>query len=168
MFGGRLPNYHKYAKDLIPKEYILKVKQKKIHDPVLNFQLSNDFHVKKVLKNYLPGDNESNDYAVLLEWDNISYTKPQVTSIQNKSVVRMGLIQWQMRNYKTVEDLNEQIEFFIDAVSGYRADFALFPEFFNAPLMAGFNHLSEPEAIRNLAGFTDKIKEKLHLPCNYL
>ena len=96
----------------------------------------------------------------MLEWDNIYYTKPKDANLQNKSIVRMGLIQWQMRNYKTVEDVNEQIEFFIDAVSGYRADFALFPEFFNAPLMAGFNHLSEPEAIRGLAGFTETIKNK--------
>jgi hypothetical protein len=28
---------------------------------------------------------------------------------------------------------------------------ALFPEFFTAPLMADFNHLSEAEAIRELA-----------------
>jgi hypothetical protein len=42
----------------------------------------------------------------------------------------------------------DQAEFFIDTVSGYGSDFALFPEFFTAPLMADFNHLSEAEAIR--------------------
>ena len=54
MFGGRIPNYHKYADQLRPKEYIDKVKQKEIYDPVLTFQLSNDFHVRKVMRNYLP------------------------------------------------------------------------------------------------------------------
>jgi hypothetical protein len=39
--------------------------------------------------------------------------------------------------------------FFIDVVSGYGCDFALFPEL-TAPLMA-YNHLSEAEAIRELA-----------------
>ncbi|MDH5370017.1 MAG: GNAT family N-acetyltransferase, partial [Gammaproteobacteria bacterium] len=39
-FGGRIPNYHKYADSLSPKEYIEKVKRKEIHDPVLNFQIS--------------------------------------------------------------------------------------------------------------------------------
>jgi hypothetical protein len=44
----------------------------------------------------------------------------------------------------------EQAEFFIDAVSGYGSDFALFPELFVAPLMADFNHLSEADAIREM------------------
>ena len=74
-FGGRIPNYHKYSKELSPKEYIEKVRIKEIHDPVLNFQVSNDFHPAKILKNYLEGDDASNDYAVLLEWDNIYYEK---------------------------------------------------------------------------------------------
>jgi len=43
-FGGRIPNYHKYSDQLSAKEYIEKVKRKEIHDPVLNFQISNDFH----------------------------------------------------------------------------------------------------------------------------
>ena len=49
-FGGRIPNYHKYAATLSPKEYIEKVKRKEIHDPVLNFQISNDFHPSQILK----------------------------------------------------------------------------------------------------------------------
>jgi hypothetical protein len=37
---------------------------------------------------------------------------------------------------------------------------ALFPEFFTAPLMADFNHLSEAEAIRELAQHTEAVKLK--------
>lgn len=160
-FGGRIPNYHNYADELTPKEYIEKVRLKEIDDPVLNFQMSNDFHPKRVLKNYLEGDNLSNEYAVLLEWDNIYYTKPSKEPTITKKVVRLGLIQWQMRSYANMEELMQQAEFFIDSLSGYRSDFALFPEYFNAPLMADFNHLSEPDAIRELAKFTDVITEKL-------
>jgi GNAT superfamily N-acetyltransferase len=160
VFGGRIPNFHKYADTLTPKQYIQKVKTKEIHDPVLSFQISNDFHPVKVLKGYLEGDEASNEFAVLLEWDNIYYEKPNLKATSNKKVVRLGLIQWQMRPYETVEDLMEQAEFFIDAVSGYRADFALFPEFFNAPLMAENNHLSESEAIRELAKHTEAIVYK--------
>lgn len=54
MFGGRIPNYHKYADKMRPKEYIERVRQREIYDPVLTFQLSNDFHVRKVMTNYLP------------------------------------------------------------------------------------------------------------------
>lgn len=159
-FGGRIPNYHKYMEELTPKEYINKVRQKEIHDPVLNFQISNDFHPAKILKGYLEGDQASKEFAVLLEWDNIYYEKPGKKTDTIKKVVRLGLVQWQMRTYRTMEELMQQVEFFVDAVSGYRCDFALFPEFFNAPLMAENNHLSEPEAIRELAKHTPEIVER--------
>ncbi|MGB0526104.1 MAG: bifunctional GNAT family N-acetyltransferase/carbon-nitrogen hydrolase family protein [Flammeovirgaceae bacterium] len=159
-FGGRMPNYHKYADKLSPKEYIEKVRRKEIHDPVFNFQISNDFHPSKILKGYLEGDTASNEFAVLMEWDNIYYQKPLKKVIPTKTTVRLGLIQWQMRPYNNLDELMQQAEYFIDAVSGYRSDFALFPEFFNAPLMAENNHLSEPEAIRELAQHTTAIVER--------
>lgn len=160
-FGGRIPNYHKFAKDLTPRQYIDKVRAKEIHDPVLNFQLSNDFHPVRVMKGYLEGDKASGEFAVLMEWDNVYYTKPSKKPSADKSVVRLGLIQWQMRPYAGLKDVMQQAEYFVDCVAGYRSDFALFPEFFNAPLMADFNHLSEPDAIRELASFTEDIKDKL-------
>ncbi|MEQ6120374.1 bifunctional GNAT family N-acetyltransferase/carbon-nitrogen hydrolase family protein [Reichenbachiella sp. MALMAid0571] len=160
VFGGRIPNYYKYSDKLSPKEYIDKVKRKEIHDPVFNFQISNDFHPAKILKNYLEGDKDSNDYAVLLEWDNLYYEKQNKKPSITKKVVRLGLIQWQMRPYKHLDELLQQAEYFIDAVSGYRSDFALFPEFFNAPLMAENNHLHEPQAIRELAKHTAVIVQK--------
>lgn len=160
VFGGRIPNYHNYANKLTPKEYIEKVKRKEINDPVLNFQISNDFHPSKVLKGYLEGDEASNEYAVLLEWDNIYYEKPHHKAVTQKRIVRLGLIQWQMRSYKNLDELMQQAEYFIDAVSGYHADFAVFPELFNAPLMAENNHLPEARAIRELAKYTDRIVHK--------
>lgn len=156
-FGGRIPNYHKYADKLSPKQYIEKVRRKEIYDPVLNFQLSNDFHPTRILKGYLEGDEASNEFAVLLEWHNIYYEKPVRKASTQKTVVRLGLIQWQMRPYNNLQSLIQQAEYFIDAVSGYRCDFALFPEFFNAPLMAQNNHLPEAEAIRELAKHTEEI-----------
>jgi predicted amidohydrolase/GNAT superfamily N-acetyltransferase len=159
-FGGRIPNYHKYASEMSPKRYIEKVKRKEIHDPVLNFQISNDFHPSKILKHYLEGDEDSNEFAVLLEWDNIYYEKSDNKTESTKKVVRLGLIQWQMRQYADIDSLMTQAEYFIDAVSGYRSDFALFPEFFNAPLMARDNHLGEAEAIRELAKHTNNIVQQ--------
>lgn len=159
-FGGRIPNYHKYSETLSAKEYIEKVKRKEINDPVLNFQISNDFHPSKILTNYLKGDQNSKDFAVLLEWDNIYYEKPSKKATSTKKNIRLGLIQWQMRPYKNLEELLEQAEYFIDAVAGYRSDFALFPEFFNAPLMAKNNHLKESDAIRELAQHTEAIVQK--------
>ena len=161
VFGGRMPNYHKYKHELTPKQYIEKVKHKEIHDPVLNFQISNDFHPVRILKGYLEGDEQSNEYAVLMEWDNIYYTKPNKGASTVKTIVRLGLIQWQMRSYPGLKDLMQQVEYFIDCVATYRSDFAVLPEFFNAPLMAEFNHMHEPDAIRELAKFTSRIVEQM-------
>tara|TARA_R110002051_G_scaffold70772_1_gene127524 strand:- start:82298 stop:83824 length:1527 start_codon:yes stop_codon:yes gene_type:complete len=160
VFGGRMPNYHSHAAELSPKEYIARVRRKEIHDPVLSFQISNDFHPAKVMKGYLDGDKASQDFAILMEWDNIYYQKPSIKAVTKKSIVRLGLIQWQMRPYKDLEELLQQAEFFIDSVSGYRSDFALFPEFFNAPLMADNNHMSTASAIRELAKHTQAIVQK--------
>lgn len=158
--GGRIPNYYRHAEIMSPKEYIEKVKRKEIEDPVFNFQISNDFYPSKVLKNYLEGDAASNDYAVLLKWDNIFFERQNKKPKTIKRVVRLGLIQWQMRPYSNLAELMQQAEYFVEAVSRYRADFALFPEFFNAPLMAENNHLSEPEAIRELAKHTSTVVQK--------
>ena len=160
MFGGRIPNYHKYADKIRPKEYIDKVRQKEIYDPVLTFQLSNDFHVRKVMKNYLPNDEESKHFACLLQWDNIYYQAPTQEYISPKTTVRVGLVQWQMRSYNSLDDLFEQVEFFVDSVSDYKSDFVLFPEYFNAPLMARFNDKGESQAIRGLAEYTQEIRER--------
>ncbi|MHA7131537.1 bifunctional GNAT family N-acetyltransferase/carbon-nitrogen hydrolase family protein [Algoriphagus namhaensis] len=160
VFGGRIPNYHKYQESMTPKEYLERVKRKEIYDPVLNFQLSNDFHPARILKNYLEGDPASNDYAVLLEWDNVYYQKPSRKLANKKTIVRLGLIQWQMRLYADLDELMQQAEYFVDAVSAYRSDFALFPELFNAPLMAEFNHLSEAESVRGLAKYTEEIVQR--------
>ena len=160
MFGGRIPNYHKYADQMRPKEYIEKVRSREIYDPVLTFQLSNDFHVRRVIRNYLPSDEESEHCATLLQWDNIYYQPPTDSFVDKKPTVRIGLVQWQMRPYASVDDLFEQVEFFVDSVSDYKSDFILFPEYFNAPLMAKFNDMGEAQSIRELAQYTEQIRDR--------
>ncbi len=160
MAGGRIPNYNKYSNELSPRDYIQKVRLREIFDPTLTFQLSNDFHVKKVLKNYLPEDTESEEFATLLEWNNIYYQEKEKLINADKKIIRLGIVQWQMRLFASFEAIVEQMEYFIDAVSDYKSDFILFPEFFNAPLMAEYNHLGEAKAIRELAKFAEPIREK--------
>lgn len=160
VFGGRIPEYHKYSESLSPKEYIQKVKRKEIYDPVLTFQLSNDFHVKAVLKNYAPEDMQSKEFATLLEWDNVYYLAEAKKSFVSKSYVRLGLIQFQMRLYENIDEMFRQVEFFIDSISAYKSDFALLPEFFNGPLLAEFNHLDEASAMRAVAQYTPEIKDR--------
>lgn len=160
MAGGRIPNYEKFSAELTPRQYIEKVKSKEIYDPALSFQLSNDFHVKKILKNYLESDNQSKEYATLLEWNNIYYQENKPSLGSSRTNVRIGLVQWQMRFFESLAALMDQVEYFVDAVSDYKSDFVLFPELFNAPLMVEFNHLTAAEAIRGLATYTDAIKNR--------
>lgn len=158
--GGRIPNYHKYIDTLTPKQYIQAVKNKEIHDPVLSFQLANDFHVLKILTGYMPGDEESQAFATLIEWNNVYYESVRHAHVKKKNNVKVGLVQWQMRTLKNLEELFDQMEFFVDVVSGYKCDFILFPELFNAPLMSATNSLSEAESIRDLAKYTQQILDK--------
>jgi predicted amidohydrolase/ribosomal protein S18 acetylase RimI-like enzyme len=158
--GGRMPKYKHYSDKLTPREYIEKVRHKEIYDPVLTFQLSNDFHVKKFLTNYMPRDVESKAYATLIQWHNIYYEEKRKILDNQKTVIRLGIVQWQMRNVNDLESLFENLEFFVDSVSSYKADFVVFPELFNVPLMAEFNEVDTAKAIRHLANYTDEIREK--------
>ena len=107
-----MPNYHLYADKLSPREYIRRVRLKEMDDPVLNFQISNNFQAVRILRGYLRGDEESNEYAVLMRWNNIYYEEPSDEASIAK-IVRLGLIQWQMRPYKDLDDMMQQAEFLL-------------------------------------------------------
>ncbi|MEP0071567.1 MAG: carbon-nitrogen hydrolase family protein [Marinomonas sp.] len=160
--GGRIPSYYQHAHELSPAEYLEAVREKKIYDPILTFQLSNDFQVTRLLKRYLPEDEKSQGYATLLEWKNIFF-EPETTVIESrKTQVRVGAIQWQMREVESADELLKQVEYFIDAVSNYKSDFAVFPEFFNAPLIGlSPDQSNQTEAIRFLASFTERFKNEI-------
>jgi len=160
--GGRIPNYNNHADTMTPQAYIEAVRRKELYDPILSFQLANDFEVKRVLKGYLPEDQASLGYATLLEWSNIYYEpkNPKLFGAK-KSVARIGCVQWQMREMHSVEELLQQVEYFINALSDYRCDIALFPEFFNAPLMGLSESKHSVDSIRFLAQYTEQIRDEI-------
>ncbi|MFG6157559.1 GNAT family N-acetyltransferase [Halomonas sp. 1390] len=162
--GGRIPHYHQHAHELSPAEYLDKVARKEIHDPILSFQLANDFQVKRLLRKYLPEDEKSQGFATLLEWNNILF-EPAERVLENRPTqVRVGAVQWQMREFSSVESVLQQVEYFVDALSDYQSDFAVFPELFNAPLMGLQDRAAQQDqmaAIRFLAGFTEQFKTEL-------
>lgn len=160
--GGRIPNYQQYADKLTPQQYIEQVKRKEIYDPILTFQISNDFEVKRVLKAYLPEDKASHGYATLLQWHNLYY-EPKSSPLIGapRTSARIGLVQWQMRSFASVEELLQQVEYFVDALSVYQCDAALFPEFFNAPLMGLGPQSTSIEAVKELASYTDDLVQQI-------
>lgn len=160
--GGRIPGYKHHAEAMTPREYVAKVRARELVDPILTFQLANDFQVRRIVRGYLPDDADSSGHAVLLEWVNIYFEEDDAKMIGGRpSDVRVGAVQWQMRPMDSLDDLFAQIEYFVDAVSGYQADVVLFPEFFNGPLMAPWNDQGPAEAVRQLAGYTEAIRDRM-------
>ncbi len=161
IIGARIPGYAPYAAELTPQAYVQRVRDKELFDRVLGFQFVNDFHVRRIITGYLPEDRESHGYAVLLEWINIYYQQEKALIGERKSTVRIGVLQWQMRPTASVDALMRQAEYFIDVVASYNADFVLFPEYFNAPLMAGFKDMNDADAVRALAAMTEEIRARM-------
>jgi predicted amidohydrolase/ribosomal protein S18 acetylase RimI-like enzyme len=161
LLGGRIPGYHKYSDQMTPQQYILKVKNRELMDPVLTFQLSNDFHVRNLIDDYWPMDHHSHGNAVLLEWINIYYQKKTRLIGRAKSIARLGVVQWQMRRFNAFDDFMQQVEFFVDTVSDYKADIILFPELLNAPLISTYEGNNPADAMRMLAGYTEDLRQAM-------
>ncbi len=90
MFGGRMPNYHKYAEKIGAQAYINKVQAQELEDPVVNFQLSNEFKPVGILNGYMPGDPGSNEHAVLMQWINDDF-QPSFMRLQQDLAARTGM-----------------------------------------------------------------------------
>ena len=168
LLGVRLTEYQAVQKEMSASEYIDQVERRVVHDTVLTFFLNNNFDMKRLLRQS-PKGGAQEDFAALLEWDNIFY-EPRVegTVSTTKTNVRVGVVQWQMRKTAAISDMLSQIEFFIRSMSSYKADFAVFPEFFTAPLMGLTSQTQSIEAIRMLAGYTPRMLEEIsHFAVSY-
>jgi predicted amidohydrolase len=156
--GGRIPNYHKYADKLSAAEYVQKVIDKKIYDPVLTAQLANGFVLKRLLPDYLPSDQESKGYATFLEWINFNY-KSTVKKARESPYIRVCAVQYQMRMIKNFEEFAHNCEYFVDVASDYRCDIVLFPEMFTMQLLTFMPNNQPGNAIRALDVYTKKYEE---------
>ena len=70
MACGRMPNYHRYATQMSPETYAMRVLWGDIQDPVLRFQLREGFQYCGVVHGYLPSDQESVGNATIIVWLN--------------------------------------------------------------------------------------------------
>ncbi|MGE0200279.1 MAG: GNAT family N-acetyltransferase [Candidatus Melainabacteria bacterium] len=165
VFGGRMPNYAKNAKlKLSPEDYVERVRQKKLKDPVVNFHFRHEFELLGVLKDYLPSDSESLGYATHMIWRN-----PDVPSNENiykkygkkgLGTVRVATVQYQQRRITSLDEFQQMVTYFVDVVSDYSADFVLFPELFTLQLLCLENEEVAPDvAIEKLTAHTAYIKE---------
>jgi len=160
LIGGRLPHYIKYHKKMDISDYVSKVIDKKLYDPVLTAQLANGFSLKKVLPDYLPNDKESCGYATLLEWTNFGFKdSAAIKQINYSPYVRVSAVQYQMRSIKNFEEFARQCEYFVDASSDYKSDFVVFPEMITMQLLSFLNDKRPAAAIRELSDYTGRYIE---------
>jgi len=158
--GGRIPGYHKYSQQMSPRAYAEEVLQQNIYDPVLTFQMMNGFTLKRIITNYLSDDQDSMNYAALLEWNNIDY-KPGASKIHYKLSfpVRICVIQYMMKKIDSFEEFATQCEHYVDVASDYKSDFAVFPENFTMQLLSFLDERSPSLAIRKLSTYTEEYVE---------
>jgi predicted amidohydrolase/ribosomal protein S18 acetylase RimI-like enzyme len=160
VLGGRIPGYKRYSYKLSAREYIDKVIDKEIIDPVLTAQLSNGFVLIRLIPDYLPSDKESSGYATYLEWTNIDY-KPHTEKINRlQNYVRVCSIQYKMRLIKNFDEFVRNCEYFIDVASDYHCDFIVFPEMFTTQLLSFIKPMRPGLAMRKLSEYTPKYLEK--------
>jgi predicted amidohydrolase/ribosomal protein S18 acetylase RimI-like enzyme len=155
LIGGRIPNYHKHALEMTPREYVEQVAQHNLYDPVLTFQLINGFVLNRINSNYLKDDKASLTYATLMEWHNIDYQPIQKRQFKTSLPVRVCVIQYMMKKINSFEEFATQCEYFAEVSSGYKSDFAVFPEIFTTQLLSFLDEKIPSQAIRRLTEFTD-------------
>ncbi|WP_017931005.1 bifunctional GNAT family N-acetyltransferase/carbon-nitrogen hydrolase family protein [Robiginitomaculum antarcticum] len=159
VFGGRMPGWAKRKKAYPdPMDYLLAVKDKKVSDPVVNFQYRQGFEPFAILENYLPVDKESGGFAAQMMWRN-AYAPEVRKSVHSeaaqKDVIRVATVQLQMRKVTSFEDFMSSIEYFVDSVTAYKSDFVVFPELFTLPLLAlAETRLSPSDSIEKLTEYT--------------
>ena len=160
IIGGRIPGYGRYADELAASDYVQKVIDKTLVDPVLTPQLSNGFVLKGIIPGYFPSDTESRGYATYLEWTNLDYVAPDKRQqLRRSSPVRLSAVQYQMRRIATFEEFAKQCEFFVDVSSDYTADFLLFPELFTTQLLSMIRAERPGRSARLLAEYTAQYEE---------
>ena len=160
MIGGRIAGYGAHADAMSASEYVQKVIDKTLVDPVMTPQTSNGFVLKGLIPNYFPSDSESRGYATFLEWSNFDYVPPNRQQLlRPSSLVRLSAVQYQMRRLVNFDEFATQCEFFVDVASDYKADFLLFPELFTTQLLSTIKAERPGESARMLAGFSESYIE---------
>ncbi|WP_153556014.1 bifunctional GNAT family N-acetyltransferase/carbon-nitrogen hydrolase family protein [Roseimaritima sediminicola] len=160
IIGGRIPGYHKHADQLKPTEYVERVINKSLYDPVLTAQIANGFALQGLIPNYLPSDVQSCGYATFLEWKNLDVSLVKGRRFRrNVQPVRIGAVQYQMRPVANFDEFAKQARYFVDVAGDYKCDFLLFPELFTTQLLSCLPAQRPGMAARTLAEFTPQYLE---------
>jgi len=165
VFAGRMPLFKKkQSKVKTPEEYLQAILDKKIHDPVINFQIQQGFEVIQIIKDYLPHDTASLGYAIQMIWHNpLSKTSKELESSHpatSSKTVRTASVQYLQRAIHSFEEFESIITYYIDVAHNYKCDFLLFPELFTMQLLSiNAQEIPAEESMEKLSTYTDRFKE---------
>jgi predicted amidohydrolase/ribosomal protein S18 acetylase RimI-like enzyme len=152
--GGRIPGYGEQPQGMSAREYVEKVIERGLYDPVLTTQVANGFVLKELIPDYFPSDTASRGYATHLEWTNLDYLRDPQRHWHRVSVVRLCAVQYQMRPIASWEEFCAQCAYFMDAAADNKVDFVLFPELVTTQLLGMQGERRPADAVRTLAGKT--------------
>ncbi len=167
VFAGRMPNLARRWNVVGSAErYLQLVLEGKQRDPVIGFQLRNGFEPIGILTDYLPLDHDSRGYATHMIWRNHQIAAESIATpsrnIRRPQTVRVAAVQYQLRAIASFDEFVQQVEYFVDTVADYKADFAVFPELFTLQLLSIENrHVPAAEAISALTNYTARFREMM-------
>ncbi|WEK57195.1 MAG: GNAT family N-acetyltransferase [Candidatus Brevundimonas phytovorans] len=160
VFGGRMPGLSRRKGAYPdPRAYLDAVMARRVNDPVIGFHLRSGFEPVGVLKNYLKDDTASMGHAAHMVWRNPYYLPAtgKGAAFATKETVRVATVQLQMRKVASFEEFIDNVEYFVDVVSDYRADFVTFPELFTLQLLSlEKRKLTPAESIEALTRYTPR------------
>ena len=155
VIAGRIPGYGANADEMTAREYVEKVVDKTLYDPVLTAQLANGFVIIGLIPKYFPSDEASRGFATSLEWRNLDYQQGARRRYGHTTEpIRLAVVQYQMRRISAFSEFETQCEFFIDTASEYKSDFVLFPELFTTQLLSCVEQERPGTAARKLSEYT--------------
>lgn len=156
VIGGRIPGFGAQPPEMTAREYVDKVSERGVYDPVLTTQLANGFVLRGLIPDYFPSDDASRGYATHLEWTNLDYVRDPKQRWRRVTNVRLCAIQYHMRWIETWEEFEKQCSFFVDAATNNQADFVLLPELVTAQLIGVEGGRRPADAVRALAALTPR------------
>jgi predicted amidohydrolase/ribosomal protein S18 acetylase RimI-like enzyme len=146
--AGRLPGLARHP-ELSAEHYVRQVITKAMVDSTLTVQLANGFHIRRILEDYLPSDEESRGHAVLMEWINPDWV-PHASAVRDSA--RVAAVQYRMRAVSTWEEFARQCSYYADLAADYHCDFLLYPELLTNQLIP----LTEPDRPGNRVRALDR------------
>ena len=169
VFVGRLPSLSRRIKKYGSAEnYLEAVVSQKTRDPVLSFQLHNDFEVLDLVPNYLNADKDSLGYGVHLVWHNPKVETAAAAAHTKRhggrqpDTVRVGTVQYMQRRVQSFTEFMSFIEYFVDVVADYKGDFVVFPELITLQLLSiEDQELTPIQSIEALTKYTPRYVEAM-------